>query len=235
MSLHVERGIPERSAGALGSVYVYEAPVRLWHWLNVLCMLVLAITGYLIGRPLWPSLAGEASHHFLMGYIRFMHFAAGYIFAVGLLGRIYWAFAGNRHARQIFYLPLFNKRWWLEVWFQWRWYMFRVQAPKQYLGHDPLAQLVMVLLFTVPAVFMVLTGFALYGEGTGLESWQARLTGWVIPLLGQSQGVHTWHRLGMWVLVFFTIVHVYAAIREDIVAGRSIMNAMITGYRSFKD
>ncbi len=33
-------------------VYVYEAPVRLWHWINMLAILVLAITGYLIGNPL---------------------------------------------------------------------------------------------------------------------------------------------------------------------------------------
>ncbi len=34
------------------SVYVYEAPVRLWHWTNALCILVLIVTGYLIGSPL---------------------------------------------------------------------------------------------------------------------------------------------------------------------------------------
>jgi Ni,Fe-hydrogenase I cytochrome b subunit len=34
---------------------------------------------------------GEASDHYLMGYIRFAHFAAGYMLAVGLLGRAYWA------------------------------------------------------------------------------------------------------------------------------------------------
>ena len=38
---------------------------------------------------------GEASDHFLMGYIRFAHFAAAYVFAVGFLFRIYWALVGN--------------------------------------------------------------------------------------------------------------------------------------------
>ena len=61
-------------------VYVYEAPVRLWHWVNALAILVLGVTGYFIGSPL-PSLPGEASHSFLMGYIRFAHFAAGYVLA----------------------------------------------------------------------------------------------------------------------------------------------------------
>lgn len=48
------------------TVYVYEAPVRLWHWINASCILVLAITGFLIGTPL-PSTPGEASANFLMG------------------------------------------------------------------------------------------------------------------------------------------------------------------------
>ena len=57
------------------SVYVYEAPVRLWHWINAFAILTLALTGYFIGSPL-QSMPGEASAHFLMGYIRFTHFAA---------------------------------------------------------------------------------------------------------------------------------------------------------------
>ncbi|MDO1777583.1 hydrogenase 1 b-type cytochrome subunit, partial [Escherichia coli] len=39
------------------SHYVFEAPVRLLHWLTVGCMLVLMVTGYFIGRPL-PSVSG---------------------------------------------------------------------------------------------------------------------------------------------------------------------------------
>lgn len=34
------------------AVYVYEAPVRLWHWINALTITVLAITGYFIANPL---------------------------------------------------------------------------------------------------------------------------------------------------------------------------------------
>lgn len=233
--MKVERGITPAPGPRLGPQYVYEAPVRLWHWANALCIATLAATGYLIGNPLWPVLDGEASQHFIMGYVRFVHFAAGYVFAIGLLGRLYWSFAGNVHARQLFVVPVTDRQWWAEVAFQWRWYLFRVRAPKQYLGHDPLAQLVMFCMFTLPAAFMIVTGFALYGEGAGMASWQARLFGWVIPLMGQSQDVHSWHRVGMWVLLTFTLIHVYAAIREDIHSGRTILNSMITGYRMFKE
>jgi Ni,Fe-hydrogenase I cytochrome b subunit len=32
-------------------VYVWEWPVRLFHWVNFLSIMVLAATGYLIGNP----------------------------------------------------------------------------------------------------------------------------------------------------------------------------------------
>lgn len=79
-------------------------------------------------------------------------------------GRLYWAFAGNVHARQLFVVPVTDRQWWAEVGFQWRWYLFRVRAPKQYLGHDPLAQLVMFCMFTLPAAFMIVTGYRMFKE-----------------------------------------------------------------------
>jgi len=35
--------------------------------------------------------------------------------------------------------------------------------------------------------------------------------------------------------VLFVIVHIYAAIREDIMGRQSIVSTMISGYRTFKD
>jgi Ni/Fe-hydrogenase 1 B-type cytochrome subunit len=215
-------------------VYVYEAPVRLWHWVNVFAILTLCITGYFIASPL-PSVPGEASDNFLMGYIRFAHFAAAYVFAIGFLGRIYWALVGNHHARQIFYLPVWSGQWWSEVWHEIRWYSFAAKSPKKYVGHNPLAQIFMVLMFTLAAIFMICTGFAMYAEGAGADSWQMALFGWVFDIWPNSQDVHTWHHLGMWVIITFVIIHVYAAVREDIMSRQSIVSTMISGERMFKD
>ena len=222
-------------AAAYKSVYVYEAPVRAWHWINALAIVVLAVTGYFIGSPL-PSMPGEASANYLMGYIRFAHFAAGYVLLIGFLGRVYWAFVGNHHARQLFVLPIFNGTWWKEVLFELRWYLFLERDPKKYVGHNPLAQFSMFTLFLTTVVFMMVTGFALYGEGAQEGSWSHTLfTSWVIPLFGQSQDVHTWHHVGLWVMVLFVLLHIYAAIREDIMSRQSLVSTMLSGWRMFKD
>ncbi len=216
------------------AVYVYEAPVRLWHWVNALAIFVLAVTGYFIANPL-PTMPGEASDHFLMGYMRFAHFAAAYIFTVGFLGRIYWAFVGNEHARELFHLPFYRLSFWKELIHEFRWYAFLEKEPKKYVGHNPMAHITMVVIITVGGIAMVLTGFALYAEQTGLGSWQDQLFGWLIPLVGQSQDVRLWHHWGMWVIVAFVIIHVYVAIREDIVSRQSLISTMISGWRMFKD
>lgn len=220
-------------AASIKSVYVYQAPVRVWHWVNALSLVVLATTGYFIGSPL-PTQPGEASANYLMGYIRFAHFAAGYVFAVGLLGRLYWAFVGNHHARELFTLPVFSGAYWREVLTMLKWYAFLIPLPSRYVGHNPLARGAMFG-FLFLSVLMAFTGFAMYGEGTQAGSWAHRVFGWVIPLMGQSQDVHTWHHLGMWGVVIFVVLHVYAAIREDIMGRQSMVSTMISGYRTFKN
>lgn len=216
------------------SVYVYEAPVRMWHWITVLCIITLAVTGYLIGKPL-PSVPGEATFLYVMGYIRFAHFAAGYILGVGLLGRLYWAIVGNDYAREIILVPVWTRQWWHEFLFELRWYLFLERYPKKYIGHNPVGQIAMAS-FLWATLFMCLSGFALYGEGLGTDSWAYRMFGWMISLFGgNSLALHSWHRLGMWGIVLFAMIHIYAAVREDIMSKQSMVSTMISGFRMFKD
>ncbi|CAG0911821.1 unnamed protein product, partial [Cyprideis torosa] len=129
--------------------------------MNALAITVLCVSGYLIGSPL-PTVSGEASDWYVMGYIRFAHFAAGYILAVGFLFRIYWAFVGNSHSRQLFLPPLFSGSFWNGVWHEVKWYLFLTKEPRKYIGHNPLAMLVMHFVLLWGTIFMIITGFALY-------------------------------------------------------------------------
>lgn len=217
------------------SVYVYEAPVRLWHWINAITIPILALTGYLIGSPP-PSLSGEASQHFQMGDIRFIHFVAAFVFAIGLVFRIYWAFVGNRYAREMFTPPLFSAKWWGHLGKELRWYLFLDKKSPLSAGHNPLAQLSMFFMFVLGSLFMICTGFALFAEGLGPHSWADRLFGWVLPLAGGNpQTLHVWHNLGMWFLICFIIIHVYIVIREDIASRQTMISTMVNGWRIFKD
>ena len=140
------------------------------------------------------------------------------------------------HAKQLFYLPIFNKHWWSELFFEIRWYLFLESEPKKYVGHNPLAQLAMFCFMTLGLSFMIVTGMALYAEGLGTDSWLYGLLGWIFPVFGgNSQVIHSIHHLGMWFIVIFMIIHIYVAIREDIMSRQSIVSTMISGHRTFKD
>jgi Ni/Fe-hydrogenase 1 B-type cytochrome subunit len=209
--------------------------VRIWHWVMTASIIVLVTTGLLIAYPP-PSVAGEASEHFLFGYIRFAHFAAGYTLAVSWLLRIYWAFVGNDYSRQLFLVPLLSKNWWAEFGNDIKTYAFLKSAkPLRFGGHNPMAQFAMFYMLTLGSLFMIITGFAMYSEGAGKGSWSDRLFGWVIPLFGQSQDVHTWHHLCMWLIVIFTMVHLYMVVRQEMTTKESILSTMIGGFRTFKD
>ncbi|NHB77787.1 Ni/Fe-hydrogenase, b-type cytochrome subunit [Rhodobacter calidifons] len=217
------------------SIYVYEAPVRLWHWINAASILVLIVTGYFIGSPPPTMIIGEAYEQFVFGYIRFAHFAAGQVLLIAFLGRIYWAMVGNHHARQLFYVPFWKADFWQEVLFELRWYLFLEKEPKKYVGHNPLAQVAMFFFITLGVTFMVFTGFALYAEGAQEGSLTHDLFGWMHGLTWNSQRMHTLHHPGMWWIVIFMIIHIYVAIREDIMSRQSIVSTMISGHRTFKD
>lgn len=226
--------VPQGLSRKVSAIYVYETPVRLWHWVTVLCIITLSVTGYLIGTPL-PSVPGEATFLFVMGFIRLAHFSAGMILAVGLLCRLYWACVGNRYAREIILVPVWDPAWWKEFFFELRWYLFLERYPKKYIGHNPIGQIAMASFLWI-TLFMCFSGFAMYGEGVGSDSWISHTFGWVITLFGgNSQAVHSWHRLGMWGIVLFAMVHIYAAIREDIMSKQSMVSTMISGFRMFKD
>lgn len=233
-------GAPERRVEGLidhsmtHAVYVYEAPVRLWHWVTVVAMIALFATGYLIGKPL-PSVGGEASDHYVMGYVRLIHFIAAYVFAIGFAGRVYWYFVGNKWSRQLFTPALFSGKFWGGLVHQAKFYLFLTKEPRSYVAHNPLANLSMFLLFVLVGLWMIFSGFALYSEGLGIDSWAGKMFGWVIPLVGQSQDVHTFHRLGMWIMLMFAIFHIYMAFREDILSRQGIVSTMVNGYRHIKD
>jgi Ni/Fe-hydrogenase 1 B-type cytochrome subunit len=220
-------------AGPLEDVYVYEAPVRLWHWVMMVAFFFLAVTGYLIGSPP-PAIGGEATFHYMFATIRMIHFIAAMIFSVMFLVRVYWAVVGNHSSRAIFIPPLWNGSWWKGLFSQMGYYLFLKKESDLWVGHNPLAQIAMFAMYTLGTIVIIITGFALYAEQWGWGTTPMNLMGWVIVLLGEPQAVRTVHHFAMWYLVLFAVVHMYMVFREDIMSGESVVGTMISGIRTWK-
>jgi Ni/Fe-hydrogenase 1 B-type cytochrome subunit len=231
--MRVEKVSGRVLSGPLEPVYVYEAPVRLWHWVMMVSMIVLAATGYLIGSPP-PAIGGEAVFSYFFAWIRLIHFIAAWIFAVFFVVRVYWAIVGNHHARSIFLPPVFSGAWWRGLFSQLRYYLFLKRESDLWVGHNPLAQIAMFAMYVLGTAFIIITGFALYAEQWGWGTVPMDLFGWVFGVFGGAQAVRTLHHLAMWYLLLFAFIHVYMAFREDIMSGASLMSTMINGIRMFK-
>ncbi len=61
-------------------VLVWELPVRIFHWLNVICITVLAVTGFIIADPPAIMSSAEAVDSYWFGTVRMIHFTTAYIF-----------------------------------------------------------------------------------------------------------------------------------------------------------
>jgi Ni/Fe-hydrogenase 1 B-type cytochrome subunit len=219
--------------GTLEQVYVYEAPVRIWHWVMMIAMFILIPTGYLIGSP-WSGPREEAVHTYFFGNVRMIHFMAGMVFAVAFLVRVYWAIVGNHHARAIFIPPLWSWSWWKGLFSQARYYLFLKRESALWIGHNPLAQFAMFLMYVLGALTIILTGLSMYSEQFGWGSAWMSAFGWVNTLLGSSQMVRTVHHFAMYYLIIFAVIHMYMVFREDIMSQESVVGTMISGVRTFK-
>jgi len=212
--------------------YVWELPVRFYHWVNGVAILVLGVTGFLIGRPLSLAYMPEAFQQYWFGTVRFIHFVAGYIFLFNFLVRIYWGFVGNRYAAWNQFIPTTRKQFKeiLEV--------LRVDVLQTKLsgaislGHNMLAGVTYFLSFWV-FLFQAVSGFGLYSSMS--QALPAKLSAWIIPLMGGDMAVRQWHHAMLWFYVVFTLIHVYLVFYHDYVEGRGTTSSMVGGWKFERD
>jgi Ni/Fe-hydrogenase 1 B-type cytochrome subunit len=211
-------------------VYLWEWPVRIYHWTTAAAVAVLAATGLLIGAPLAFLTTGEAYEHRWFGTARFLHFAAAYVFFFAFVLRVYWLFVGNRYARWSAFVPLGRLRQYAaDVWSVVRTDVLQLQKPPlDFIGHNPVAATTYLVIFVLTA-FQIATGFALYAPMSG--SWLPSLFAWIVPLMGGDANVRVWHHAATWAFLLFAAVHVYLVLFHDVVESRGELSSMIGGSR----
>lgn len=209
-------------------VYVWQLPVRFYHWLNALAVTTLAVTGYLIGRPLAIQLGREASFSYWFGTVRFIHFLAAFVFFFNFLFRIYWGFVGNRFSDWKNFLP-FQKKQWGEMGQVLKVDVMQVEGkPIESIGHNSLAGFTYFLSF-LAFLFQSVTGFGMYAAMS--RAWLPRMFAWIVPLMGGDFAVRQWHHMMMWFFIIFSMVHVYLVFYHDYVEGRGILSSMAGGWK----
>lgn len=209
-------------------VYLWHWPIRAMHWLAAASLLVLVVTGFYIGRPYFMT-TGEASSHFLMGRMRFLHFVAAAVLVGTAVVRIYWLFAGSRYERWSALFPVTPKS--IRGVFQTIGYYLMLPRARRphYLGHNPLQQIAYTGIYLAAAIAVV-TGFALYAQAEpGSFFW--KLSFWVAWFPGGIRGVRLVHHAVTWIFLIFVPIHVYLAMRADVIDREGTASSIFSGGR----
>jgi len=217
-------------------VLVWELPVRVFHWINVLTITVLILTGFLIANPPALQSSAEATNLHTFGIVRFIHFGAAYVFFFNMILRIYWSFVGNQFAHWRAFWP-FRKKIWNNFWHVMKIDVMLLNEDHPdvkniSIGHNSVASLSYLALFLM-ALIQVFTGFALYADTSGW--WLPKLFNWVSPLLGGDFMTRTIHHITMWIFIFFSLVHIYLVFYHDWLEGRGEVSSMFGGYKFVRE
>jgi Ni/Fe-hydrogenase 1 B-type cytochrome subunit len=206
-------------------VYAWEFPIRLTHWLNVLSIITLSVTGFYIGAPF---IHATSSEQYVMGWMRFLHFTAGYVFLFSMIVRLYWALAGNRYASWRVWFPFSSKRW-SDLMGAIKFYLFISKRPPYAVGHTAFAGLVYLIIFLL-FVFQIFAGFAMYSLGKPAGFVWTILGGWLLGMMN-LQTIRLLHHLAMYVIWAFVLVHIYIAWYLDTVERNGLMGSIFGGYK----
>lgn len=205
-------------------VYVWELPVRLTHWINTVCIVAFSITGLYIGNPFMHALSAD---QYIMGWMRFIHFIAGYAFLMSMIIRIYWSFMGNEHANWRVLFPFSAERW-RDLIGGLKFYALLSKKAPFAIGHTATAGLTYLIVFLIFG-FEIVSGFALYSVNHSGLLWTL-LGGWLTGLL-HLQTIRLYHHLAMYVILAFVLVHIYIAWWLDSVEKNGLMFSIFGGYK----
>jgi Ni/Fe-hydrogenase 1 B-type cytochrome subunit len=203
------------------SLYVWQVPVRVTHWVTATCIVVLSFTGGYIADPF---LIPPGSN--VMSTVRQIHIITALVFLLSGVVRTYWLLAGNRFARWSAFIPT-SRTQATELFRQAGFYGFvRKEIPKV-LGHNQLAATAYLALFALLLIETV-TGFAL----DGLMGAEPGATGfaWLRELVG-AQELRVIHHLSMWLILAIAVFHVYSCVLVDNLERNGLVSSIVSGFK----
>lgn len=216
----------------LRRVYVWELPVRIFHWLNALVILALIVTGFYIGDPLAIQSSSEAAQKFTMGWMKTIHFIAAFLFFFNFIFRLYWGFVGNKYADWKNFIPT-NRRYFREMWQVIKMDILMMKGKEHIsVGHNAVAGFTYFFTFLLFLV-QCITGFGLYAAMS--DFWFAKLWAWVPYLFGGDILLRQVHHWAMWIFILFTVVHVYLVFYHDYVEARGELSSMAGGWKFIEE
>ncbi|MDY6049725.1 MAG: Ni/Fe-hydrogenase, b-type cytochrome subunit [Corynebacterium sp.] len=216
-------------SGEFVEVRMWSRGLRITHWLNLIGIVGLSITGYYIMSPYFTVAPGDAFQAgFRMGWIRFLHFTFAFAWISVAILRVYMLFASSKkQGRWKTLWPWWSKDDWKGMWQTLAYYLFLRKEEPRYLAHNPLQRVTYSLVYLLCLVELC-TGLSLFGlqMGIGNPIWYAIS---VPAMLIGVPVVRVIHVVIMYLIWTFVILHVYLVIRDEVISRSGALSSMIGG------
>ncbi len=205
--------------------YLFSPFLRIFHWIMVLSIVVLFVTGILITKPAAIQALEPTFTSMSMDWVRNIHFIFAFLFCAAFILRIY-GFIVNKGDR------LFPRVW------EGHFYSETIDVAMHYMllkpSHapflrNPLARSSYAGLY-VMVLIEIFTGFAMYYM-TEPGNIGGTLFGWVNVLLGGEMVTHWVHHIVAWLIIVFAIGHVYMVLRADLMEAEGEASSMFSGVK----
>ncbi|MFK8066821.1 MAG: cytochrome b/b6 domain-containing protein [Gammaproteobacteria bacterium] len=228
---------------------VWDRTTRIFHWVNATTVILLMLVGTIILNAKILGITGEAKV-----LLKTIHAYIGYVFVINLIWRLIWAFFGNHFSRWKQILP-FGKNYRADL----KEYSASIRSdkPQQYLGHNPIAKLIIGLFFLLLTI-QASTGLIIAGTDLYLPPFGDHFAEWVtegdserLDALKPGDKTHvieaaykemrdfrkpiiTIHYYLFFVLLALVLVHIIGVIYSEIKEKSGLISAMITGIKTIE-
>lgn len=179
----------------------HPLPFVITHWVNLVCMIFLILTGFLIHFPFWAG---------IMGVVRGLHVFLGFVLTLNAIVRVIMAFlvssaptGGTRNRVQDYktWLPQKDSRHQLIPWIKYYLFIKKEHPLGAKLG---VPQKMTYVLIPVLILIMCYTGCCLW---VPTSSWTFFAAG--TDLVGGAMSMRIIHYFLMFVFICFMMLHIY--------------------------
>ena len=177
----------------------HPLPFVITHWINLVCMVLLIITGFSIHFPFWPE---------FMGIARGVHVFCGFVLFINCIVRVLMAFfVKSSPTSQVTdfktWLPQKDNRHQAGAWIKYYLFLKKDHPLGAKLG---VPQKISYLLIPVLIIVMFYTGLCLWNPTMNIGFFAAGT-----DLVGGLMSMRIIHYFMMYVFICFMFIHLYLA------------------------
>ena len=214
--------------------YEFSYWLRVTHWVRVLAITILTISGFYIAYPfISPSNSAGEPVNFLNALFRSWHIIFGFLLIAVTIGKSYiFIFDRQSKIERDSFWDFINPRVWAQ---QIGYYMLVSKHPHGKGVYNPLQFLAYAGVYI--SIFMIsLTGLVLYVHvyHEGMGGLLFDIMRQVEFFLGGLAFVRELHHIFMWVFIIFLPIHIYLAVFNSVYGESGAMDSIISGYRWIK-